>query len=81
MSYEMIALMMFSSLMLLLFTGQRVFAAIGFVGAASSMMLWGVGGVDIAFASAIKLMKWYPLADVAHVHLHGLRVVGEQDCR
>ena len=61
MSYEMIALMMFSSLMLLLFTGQRVFAAIGFVGAASSMMLWGVGGVDIAFASAIKLMKWYPL--------------------
>ena len=34
MSYEMIALMMFSSLMLLLFTGQRVFAAIGFVGAA-----------------------------------------------
>lgn len=61
MSYEMIALLMFSSLMLLLFTGQRVFAAIGFVGAAASMMLWGVGGVDIAFSSAIKLMKWYPL--------------------
>jgi TRAP-type mannitol/chloroaromatic compound transport system permease large subunit len=61
MSYEMIALLMFSSLMLLLFTGQRVFAAIGFVGAASAMALWGVGGVDIAFASAIKLMKWYPL--------------------
>lgn len=61
MSYEMIALLMFSSLMLLLFTGQRVFAAIGFVGAAASMSLWGVGGVDIAFTSAIKLMKWYPL--------------------
>ena len=61
MSYEMIALFMFSSLMLLLFTGQRVFAAIGFVGAAASVMLWGVGGVDIAFSSAIKLMKWYPL--------------------
>ncbi|MDO8320195.1 TRAP transporter large permease subunit [Rhodoferax sp.] len=61
MSYEMIALLMFSSLMLLLFTGQRVFAAIGFVGAAASMLLWGVGGVDIAFSSAIKLMKWYPL--------------------
>lgn len=61
MSYEMIALLMFSSLMLLLFTGQRVFAAIGFVGAAASMALWGVGGVDIAFSSAIKLMKWYPL--------------------
>jgi tripartite ATP-independent transporter DctM subunit len=61
MSYEMIALLMFSSLMLMLFTGQRVFAAIGFVGAAASMSLWGVGGVDIGFASAIKLMKWYPL--------------------
>ncbi len=61
MSYGFIALLMFSSLMLLLFTGQRVFAAIGFVGAAASMMLWGVGGVDIAFSSAIKLMKWYPM--------------------
>lgn len=61
MSYEMIALLMFSSLMLLLFTGQRVFAAIGFVGTASAMLLWGVGGVDIGFSSAIKLMKWYPL--------------------
>ena len=61
MSYELIALLMFSSLMLLLFTGQRVFAAIGFVGAAAAMLLWGVGGVDIAFSSAIKLMKWYPL--------------------
>jgi len=61
MSYEMIALLMFSSMMLLLFTGQRVFAAIGFVGAAAAMLLWGVGGVDIGFTSAIKLMKWYPL--------------------
>jgi tripartite ATP-independent transporter DctM subunit len=61
MSYEMIALLMFSSLMLLLFTGQRVFAAIGFVGTAAAMMLWGVGGVDLGFSSAIKLMKWYPL--------------------
>ena len=61
MSYEMIGLLMFSSLMLLLFTGQRVFAAIGFVGTAAAMALWGVGGVDIGFSSAIKLMKWYPL--------------------
>ena len=61
MSYEMIGLLMFSSMMLLLFTGQRVFAAIGFVGAAAAMLLWGVGGVDLPFSSAIKLMKWYPL--------------------
>jgi tripartite ATP-independent transporter DctM subunit len=61
MSYEMIALFMFASMMLMLFTGQRVFGAIGAVGAISALALWGVGGSDIPFASAMKLMKWYPL--------------------
>ncbi|WP_417728634.1 TRAP transporter large permease [Roseovarius sp.] len=61
MPYEMIAILMFSSMMLMLLTGQRVFGAIGFVGAAAAMLLWGVGGVDVPFASAMKLMKWYPL--------------------
>ncbi len=61
MSYEMIAIFMFSSMMLMLFTGQRVFGAIGGVGAAAALMLWGVGGSDIPFSSAMKLMKWYPL--------------------
>jgi len=61
MSYEMIALFMFASMMLMLFTGQRVFGAIGAIGAVSALALWGVGGSDIAFASAMKLMKWYPL--------------------
>ncbi|MCF3595844.1 TRAP transporter large permease subunit [Rhodobacteraceae bacterium LMO-12] len=61
MSYEMIAIFMFSSMMLMLFTGQRVFGAIGGVGAAAALMLWGTGGSDIAFSSAMKLMKWYPL--------------------
>ncbi|NCQ24138.1 MAG: C4-dicarboxylate ABC transporter [Rhodobacteraceae bacterium CG17_big_fil_post_rev_8_21_14_2_50_63_15] len=61
MSYDMIALLMFSTMMLMLMTGQRVFGAIGFVGAAAALLLWGVGGVDVPFASAMKLMKWYPL--------------------
>ncbi len=61
MSYEMIALLMFASMMLMLFTGQRVFGAIGAVACAASLALWGTGGSDIAFASAMKLMKWYPL--------------------
>lgn len=61
MSYEMIAILMFSSMMLMLMTGQRVFGAIGFVGALAGLLLWGVGGVDIPFAAAMKLMKWYPL--------------------
>jgi tripartite ATP-independent transporter DctM subunit len=61
MSYEMIAIVMFSTMMVMLFTGQRVFGAIGFVGAAAGMLLWGVGGVDVPFSAAMKLMKWYPM--------------------
>ena len=61
MPYEMIAIVMFSAMMLMLFTGQRVFGAIGFVGALAGVLLWGTGGVDIPFSSAMKLMKWYPL--------------------
>ncbi len=61
MSYELIALLMFSSMMLMLLTGQRVFAAIGFVAVGSAMLLWGTGGSDIGFTAAMKLMKWYPL--------------------
>ena len=61
MSYELIAIMMFSSMMLLLLTGQRVFGAIGAVGAIAAMTLWGTGGSDLPFSAAMKLMKWYPL--------------------
>ena len=61
MSHEMIAITMFSSMMLMLMTGQRVFGAIGFVGAVAAVTLWGVGGSDIPFSAAMKLMKWYPL--------------------
>ncbi len=61
MSYELIALLMFSSMMLMLFTGQRVFGAIGTVAAIAAITLWGTGGSDIPFSSAMKLMKWYPL--------------------
>jgi tripartite ATP-independent transporter DctM subunit len=61
MSYELIAVMMFSTMMLMLLTGQRVFGAIGFVAAASAMLLWGDGGSEMAFSASMKLMKWYPL--------------------
>jgi len=58
---EMIAILMFSSMMLMLLTGQRVFAAIGVVAAVASLSLWGTGGSDLPFSAAMKLMKWYPL--------------------
>ncbi|WP_346900092.1 TRAP transporter large permease subunit [uncultured Roseibium sp.] len=61
MSYEMIALLMFSSMMVMLLTGQRVFGAIGGIAAVAALALWGTGGEDIPFSAAMKLMKWYPL--------------------
>ena len=61
MSQEHIAIFMFSSMMLMLFTGQRVFGAIGAIAAIAALALWGTGGPDIPFSAAMKLMKWYPL--------------------
>ncbi len=61
MSHELIALMMFSSMMVMLLTGQRVFGAIGFVAMVSALMLWGNGGSEMAFSASIKLLNWYPL--------------------
>ena len=61
MPYELIAILMFSSMMLMLLSGQRVFGAIGAVGVIAAMSLYGTGGSDFAFSSAMKLMKWYPL--------------------
>jgi len=62
MPYELIAILMFATMMLMLLTGQRVFGAIGFVAVLAAMLLWGDrGGYDIGFSAAIKLMRWYPL--------------------
>lgn len=62
MSYELIALLMFSTMMLMLLTGQRVFGAIGFVAVVSALLLWGDrGGYDIGYSALIKLMNWYPM--------------------
>ena len=62
MSYEMIAILMFSSMMLMLLTGQRVFGAVGFVAVVAALFLWGDrGGFDIAFSASMGLMGWYPL--------------------
>jgi len=61
MSYEMIALLMFSTLMLMLLTGQRVFGAVGFVAAVAAMALWGKGGYEMPFNASIVLLNWYPM--------------------
>jgi tripartite ATP-independent transporter DctM subunit len=61
MSYELIALLMFSSMLLMLLTGQRIFAAIGFIATGSALLLWGQGGSEMPFNASFILLNWYPL--------------------
>ena len=61
MSYEWIAILMFSTMALMLLTGQRVFGAIGFVASVFALALWGDGAAEMPFSAAIKLLNWYPL--------------------
>jgi tripartite ATP-independent transporter DctM subunit len=61
MSYELIAILIFSSMMLMLLTGQRVFGAIGGVATLFALMLWGKGGSQMPFNAAFALLNWYPL--------------------
>ncbi len=61
MSPEFIAIFMFTSMLLMLMTGQRVFGAIGAIAAISALALWGTGGSNIPFSAAMKVMKWYPM--------------------
>lgn len=61
MSYELIALLMFSTMMVMLLTGQRVFGAIGFVATAAALLLWGQGGEEMPFNASFQLLNWYAL--------------------
>ncbi|WP_322891714.1 MULTISPECIES: TRAP transporter large permease [unclassified Yoonia] len=62
MPYEMIAALMFGSMLAVMLTGQRMFGVIGFVAVVAAVWLWGDrGGHDLAFAQTIKLMNWFPL--------------------
>ena len=46
MSYELIATLMFSSMMLMLLTGQRVFGAIGFVAVVAACCCGATGAAS-----------------------------------
>jgi tripartite ATP-independent transporter DctM subunit len=60
-SYEFIALFMFVTMLVMMFTGQRVFGAIGFVAVISALLIWGNGAVEMPYTATWKLFKWYPM--------------------
>jgi tripartite ATP-independent transporter DctM subunit len=64
MSSEFITLFMFGTMLVLLFTGQRVFGVIGFVGAAAALWLWGQGSFEMPFNASFQVLNWYPLITV-----------------
>ena len=61
MSYEMVALLMFLGMIFLMLTGQRVFAMIGAVAAASALALYGDASIELPFNAVFKLFSWYAL--------------------
>lgn len=64
MSSEFITLFMFGTMMVLLFTGQRVFGVVGFVGSAAALWLWGEGAFEMPFNASFQVLNWYPLITV-----------------
>jgi tripartite ATP-independent transporter DctM subunit len=52
---------MFLSMLSLMLTGQRVFAAVGFVAAGAALLLYGTGGVEMPFNATFKLFNWFPM--------------------
>jgi tripartite ATP-independent transporter DctM subunit len=60
-SYEFIALFMFITMLAMMFTGQRVFGAIGFVAVISALLVWGNGAIEMPYTASWKLFKWYPM--------------------
>lgn len=61
MSYELIALLMGASMLVLMLTGQVVYAVLGAVAAASALMLYGDASAELPFNAAFKLFSWHAL--------------------
>ncbi len=61
MSYELMAILMFASMLVMLLTGRHIYAVIGGVAVLFSLALWGKGGSGLAFHAVFSLLNWYPL--------------------
>ncbi len=61
MSFSLMAILMFASMLVLLLTGRHIFAVIGGVAVGFALLLWGAGGEGMAFHASFSLLNWYPL--------------------
>ena len=61
MSYELMAILMFFSMVTMLLTGRHIYAVIGGVATLFAMLLWGKGGSALPYHAVISLLNWYPL--------------------
>jgi tripartite ATP-independent transporter DctM subunit len=61
MSYSLMAILMFVSMLVLLLTGRHIFAVIGGVAVGFALLLWGAGNEGMAFHASFSLLNWYPL--------------------
>jgi tripartite ATP-independent transporter DctM subunit len=61
MNFELVAVLMFVSMLVMLLTGRHIFAVIGGVASAFALILWGKGGEGLAYHAAFNLLNWYPL--------------------
>ncbi len=60
-AYGLMAVLMFSSMVVMLLTGRHIYAVIGGVASIFALLLWGKGGVGMAFQASFSLLVWYPL--------------------
>lgn len=61
MSHELITLTMFSSLLILMSTGQRVYGVVGFIGATAAYFLWGGNDMEMPFNATFTVLNWFAL--------------------
>jgi tripartite ATP-independent transporter DctM subunit len=61
MSYELLAVLIFGSMLVMLLTGQRIFGAIGGVATVFALLLWGEGAEGMPYHASFILLNWYPL--------------------
>ena len=71
-----IIFMMFSLLMALMLTGQRVFGVMGFVGVVFALIFVDRGALGYGFNAAIKLFNWYPMLTLPICSLIATRMNG-----